>query len=113
MQLKLGHHQKTILQILDRWAQDGLLESSVTMLSWEAARRLEKEYGSYIVPSLRKKGYTLTPRWRATFSRSLKRLEDRGLIKRINYYPRGRTHRVCLTPEGREIGESEVKVEDV
>jgi len=63
---------------------------------------------------------TLTEKWRVTFSRCLKRLEARGLIKRISWirteqregksyhvqYVGGRTHRVVLTPEGRAIGES-------
>lgn len=101
MQLKLSRNQKTILQILDQRTQEGLPESSITLLSWEAARKLEKEPGSYIAPSLRKKGYTLTQNWRGTFSRSLKRLEDRGLIIRTKT-PTGRTHRITLTKEGIE-----------
>ncbi len=71
----------------------------------------------------RKLSETLTEKWRATFSRCLKRLEDRGLITRIGeiryetlkdgkkYFVRylgGRTRRVVLTPEGREIGERKV-----
>jgi len=66
-----------------------------------------------------RKAETLTEKWRVTFSRCLKRLEARGLIKRISWirteqregksyhvqYVGGRTHRVVLLPEGREIGE--------
>lgn len=60
---------------------------------------------------------TLTEKWRATFSRSLKRLETRGLITRISWirterregksyhvqYVGGRTYRVVLTPEGKAL----------
>ncbi len=73
----------------------------------------------FLRDSPRKLAETLTEKWRATFSRTLKRLEARGLIKRISWirtekregksyhvqYVGGRMHRVCLTPEGREIGE--------
>ena len=68
----------------------------------------------------RKKAETLTEKWRATFSRCLKRLETRGLIKRISWirreerdgkwyqvqYVGGRTYRIVLTLEGRELTES-------
>jgi hypothetical protein len=64
----------------------------------------------------RKKNETLTEKWRATFSRCLKRLEGRELITRVSsiryerrddgpYWVRyvgGRTGRVVLTPQGKE-----------
>ena len=68
----------------------------------------------------RKRDETLTEKWRATFSRCLRRLENRGLITRISsiryekrsdgpYWVRyvgGRTGRVVLTPQGRALAES-------
>ncbi|KKN01471.1 hypothetical protein LCGC14_1127420 [marine sediment metagenome] len=68
----------------------------------------------------RKLAEVLTEKWRATFSRCLKRLEARGLIERISWirteqregksyhvqYVGGRTHRIVLTPEGRELTEA-------
>ena len=105
-----SHHQETILQIMAEETSNDLPGLSVTTLSWIAAQKLQKDPGDYIAHSQTKKGEILTEKWRATFSRSLKRLETRGLIKRISHYTSGRTHRVCLTPEGREIGERKVKV---
>lgn len=101
IQPKLGRHQKTILQILNKQTQH-ISDLPVTVLSWAAARTLEKTPGSHIMPSLNKNGYTLTQQWRATFSRCLRRLEDRGLIKRTPTPTSGRTHRITLTKEGRE-----------
>ena len=74
----------------------------------------------FLRDSPRKLAETLTEKWRATFSRCLKRLENRGLIKRISWirqeerdgkwyqvqYVGGRTYRIVLTPEGRELTES-------
>ena len=74
----------------------------------------------FLGDSPRKRDETLTERWRATFSRCLRRLEARGLITRIGeiryerrddgpYWVRyvgGRTGRVVLTPQGRALVES-------
>lgn len=68
----------------------------------------------------RKRDEVLTEKWRATFSRCLRRLEARGLITRVNsiryekrsdgpYWVRyvgGRTRRVVLTPQGKALAES-------
>lgn len=74
----------------------------------------------FLGDSPRKRDETLTEKWRATFSRCLRRLETRGLITRISsiryekrsdrpYWVRyvgGRTGRVVLTPQGRALAES-------
>ncbi len=107
----------------------------VNRLEWRKRRRSEEvnrfHSGEIDVKTLdmelhflrdtpRKKAETLTEKWRATFSRSLKRLEARGLIERISWirteqregksyhvqYVGGRTHRIVLTPEGKELTES-------
>ena len=155
MQTKLSRHQRTILRILAEEIRDEFWGIPVSMLSWIAARRLERKPGDYIEnrkewrrlrreeetsrfrkgeidretlgimlfflgDSPRKRDETLTERWRAAFSRCLRRLEARGLITRISsiryerrddgpYWVRyvgGRTGRVALTPRGRELAES-------
>lgn len=79
----------------------------------------------FLRDSPQKRDETLTEKWRATFSRCLRRLERRGLIKRINsiYYEidmKGvyhwdtyngerahlRTLKVILEPKGRALAES-------
>lgn len=104
-----SRHQEIILRVLAEEVKDELQGLPVTMLSRIAAKSLETEPGSHMENSINKKADVLTEKWRATFSRSLKRLEARGLIKRISHHTSGRTHRVCLTPEGRTIGERKVK----
>lgn len=68
----------------------------------------------------RKRDEVLTEKWRATFSRCLRRLQARGLITRVNsiryekrsdgpYWVRyvgGRTGRVVLTSQGKALAES-------
>jgi len=105
MQSKLSRHQKMILQILAEEITDEIRGFSITMLSKIAARKLETEPGSYVENSTKKKAEILTDKWRASFTRCLKRLEDRGLIIRSIAHVGGRTHRIVLTPEGREIAE--------
>jgi len=74
----------------------------------------------FLRDSPQKRDEILTEKWRATFSRCLRRLERRGLITRINSiyyeiiggvphwdtYTGGRTLRVSLEPKGRELAES-------
>lgn len=83
------------------------------------AKTLDMEL-HFLRDSPRRKTETLTKKWRATFSRCLRRLEARGLIKRISWirterrgektyhvqYVGGRTHRVVWTPEGKTLAES-------
>jgi len=127
----------------------------VSILSWMAARKLERKPGDYIMnmkewrrrrreeefglfrrgeidrgmlalsiyclrDSPKKRNEILTEKWRATFSRCLRRLARRGLITRINSiryekidgvyhwctYIDGRTGRVLLEPKGRALAES-------
>lgn len=71
----------------------------------------------YFMRDGNKKDETLTAKWRASFSRSLTRLQDRGFIYRVvemkiekrngksfwvAYVGDGRTKRVVLEPEGRK-----------
>jgi len=105
------------------------------MKEWRRRRR-EEEFGLFrkgeidrgtlafyiyfLRDSSKKRDEILTEKWRATFSRCLRRLERRGLIKRINSiyyeiiegvyhwdtYNSGRTLKVILEPKGRALAES-------
>lgn len=143
---KLSKLQKAILTALKD--SDEFWGNRVTYLAHEIAKRMEKRRDENIIYKERRKqliyqkvmkgemeadwgyfamdriqGDLLTPKFRATFSRSLKRLEQRGLINRIVYmgseerngesywvqyslFGNKRTCRVILTKTGREVAQS-------
>ncbi len=73
----LSPQQRLILRVL---AQEGPEKMAIERLSWAVAEAFDVE-GSRIFTRW---GRRLTGAHRASFSRSLRRLEDRGLLVRLN-----------------------------
>ena len=133
---KLSRLQRTILRELDN--SDEFWGIQVTALSWSIAKETQEKRDENYIPEERRKqliyqsvmsgkmeqmggsmalsrihGDLLTPKFRVSFSRALKRLYDRGFIKRItkvkledgfwvSYSGGGYTRRVVLEDAGRK-----------
>lgn len=131
---KLSHLQKTILRSLD--GSDEFWGVPVKKLSWRVARDTQEKRDENYIPKERRRqliyqsvmsgemdqvggimalnrihGDLLTPKFRVSFSRALKRLYERGFIKRItemkiedgfwvSYSGGGYTRRVVLEDDG-------------